>query len=651
MSSPRLPAVPGILVALTCIVANFPASARTAQTPANLTAEDFFRPHQTYRARLNPAGTHLAMLAYEEKTDSFGLRIFDVKNKKGGGLHGTTTYDIYSFRWVGDERIVYSLGVFNLYAYGLFAIHRDRPNKPVTLNVHDVVDVLGSPRDRPDNAFLWIRNRSATRGHSGTLIELDVRRDPRNTLRPEQQVVAGRISPPPGEGVLGWLRDRTGEIRYSAGYEEGVAYLHRRGRDGAWTPVNIDLDRCSVLAVDSDPDVLIIARPNANGHRELVRFNTNDGSTASVIQADEKYDVGVARVLFSQDEQQILGLAYDRQGPTQIWFRDEDTALQQAIDQALPANRVNLITDRSHDGSRLLIESSSDRHPGTLYLFEPAAGSLRSIAEFAPQLPEHLLGEVKLMSFKTRDGLVLDGYLTLPVGHDTGKPAPMIVLPHGGPWARDVWGFNPETQFLASRGYVVFQPNYRGSSGYGAEISKTPRAEFLRMHDDVTDGTRMLIKAGIADPDRIAICGASFGGYLAICGVAFEPDLYRCAVTFAGVFDWEHMLRQMSRGGAKSFSYDWLIGQLGDPKQAREKFDAMSPINSAGAIKVPVFVAHGEADRVATASQSHRLVKALAQSGVPHETLFVDDEGHGFTTMKNRVELYQRIESFLKKNL
>ncbi|HUG09635.1 MAG TPA: S9 family peptidase [Opitutaceae bacterium] len=651
MALPRLPLLHGILGAIVAAAGTLPAQARVAQTPAELTVEDFFRPHQAYRAQLNPAGTHLAMLAYEEKTDSFGLRIFEVDTKRGDGLRGTTTYDIYSFRWVGDDRIVYSLGVFNRYAYGLFSIHRDRPNKPVTLNVHDVVDVLGSPLARPNNAFVWIRNRSSTRGHSGTLMELDVRRDPRNTLKPDQLVVADRIAPPPGEGVLGWLRDRTGEIRYSVGYAKGIPYLYRRNPDGQWTLVNIDVEEYVPLAVDAEPHTLFLARPNADGMKELVRFNTVDGSMGPVIHADDKYDLGEARLVLSDGEEHILGLAYDKQGPTQIWFHEEDAALQQAIDQALPANRVNLITDRSRDGSRLLIESFSDRHAGTLYLFEPKAGALRSIAEFAPQLPEPLLGEVKLIRFKTRDGLVLDGYLTLPAGHDTGKPAPMVVLPHGGPWVRDVWGFNPEAQFLASRGYVVFQPNYRGSTGYGAAISKTSRADFLRMHEDVTDGTRMLIKSGIADPERIAIFGASFGGYLALCGAAFEPDLYRCAVTFAGVFDWEHLMREMRRGGAKSFSYDWLVRQLGDPKHAQEKFDAMSPINSAGTIKVPVFIAHGEADRVATASQSHRLARALAESGVPHETLFVDDEGHGFASMKNRVELYKRIESFLKKNL
>jgi len=613
--------------------------------------EDFFRPYTSHDASLNPAGTHLAMLTYEEDADAFGLRIFNVDTKRGDGLRGKKAHDIYSFRWVGDDRIVYSLGVFKLYAHGLFSIHRDKPNAPVTLNVHDQVSVLGSPVARPDNILVWSRATYASRGRSGTLVELDARRDPRNTLRPDLLVVADRIDYPPGEGVLGWLRDRTGEIRYSVGFEKGVPYLHRRGRDGAWTPVNIDLDLCPVLGVDTDPNTVFVARPNANGFRELVRFNTVDGAAGPVIHADEKYDVGDARLLLSDDEQQILGLAYDRQAPTQIWFHDGYAALQQAIDAALPPNRVNRITDFSHDGSRLLIESSSDRHPGTLYLFEPKAGALRSIAEFAPQLPEQLMAEVRPMNFKARDGLVLDGYLTLPVGHDTGQPAPMVVLPHGGPHVRDVWGFNPEAQFLASRGYVVFQPNYRGSSGYNESISETHRFEFRKMHEDVTDGTRALIKAGIADPKRIAIVGGSFGGYLAVCGAAFEPDLYRCAVTIAGVFDWERLMREMRRGGEVSYRYDWMVRRLGDPKQMQEKFDSISPLNSAANIRIPVFIVHGEADRVTDSNQSRRLAGILSAAGVPHETLFADDEGHGFFSMKNRVELYRRMEAFLKQNL
>ncbi|MDP2138045.1 MAG: alpha/beta fold hydrolase, partial [Candidatus Didemnitutus sp.] len=268
-----------------------------------------------------------------------------------------------------------------------------------------------------------------------------------------------------------------------------------------------------------------------------------------------------------------------------------------------------------------------------------------------PWLPENLLGEVRLMTFKARDGLMLDGYVTLPADHVPDRPAPMVVLPHGGPWARDVWGYHPEAQFFASRGYVVFQPNYRGSTGYGADISITPRAEFRRMHDDVTDGTRALIRSGIADPARIAIVGTSFGGYLAVCGAAFEPDLYRCAVTIAGIFDWERVMREARNLDPDPYRYEQLLRMLGDPRKLQEKFEAMSPFHSVSQIKVPVFVAHGGDDRVADSSQSRRLTKALTKARVPHETMFRTDEGHGFSELKNRVELYERVESFLKKHL
>jgi dipeptidyl aminopeptidase/acylaminoacyl peptidase len=413
----------------------------------------------------------------------------------------------------------------------------------------------------------------------------------------------------------------------------------------------LDLDRYRPLAVDVDPDVLFIARLNEQGLRELVRLNTLDGTTGPALHTDSKYDFSDAGVRYSGDEKNVISLVYSRQALTQVWLREEDRALQESIDAALPAGHLNIVTSRSRDGSSLIISSSSDRNPGTVYLFKPKAGTLSVVGELAPWLPEKLLSPVQLITFKTRDGLSLDGYVTLPVGYIPGKARPTIILPHGGPWMRDAWGFNPEAQFFASRGYVVFQPNYRGSSGYNAAISMTPRAEFRRMHDDVTDGARTLIKAGIADPAHMAIVGGSFGGYLALCGAAFEPDFYRCAVTIAGVFDWDRVIREAKTYDTESYRHDWLARTLGDPRKERAKFEAMSPFASVGQIRIPVFVAHGEADPIADSSQSHRLVKALAKNGIPYETLFQRDEGHGFYSLKNRVELYERIELFLKKNL
>lgn len=226
----------------------------------------------------------------------------------------------------------------------------------------------------------------------------------------------------------------------------------------------------------------------------------------------------------------------------------------------------------------------------------------------------------------------------------------MIVLPHGGPWQRDSWGYDPESQFLASRGYIVFRPNYRGSSGYTASISITPAMDFRKMHEDVTDGVRALIASKTADPARIAIFGGSFGGYLALAGVAFEPDLYRCAASFAGVFDLETMMKD-DRSNDNDFRYELFRSEFGSAKENRELFEALSPLRHAKKIKARIFVAHGEEDQNADTAQSRRLVKALKSAGVEHETMFISGEGHGLAAMKNRVEFFRRLEAFLKKNL
>jgi dipeptidyl aminopeptidase/acylaminoacyl peptidase len=261
------------------------------------------------------------------------------------------------------------------------------------------------------------------------------------------------------------------------------------------------------------------------------------------------------------------------------------------------------------------------------------------------------MAPVRTMTFKTRDGLKLDAYVTVPLNYDPAKPGSMVVLPHGGPWVRDKWGYDPESQFFASRGYIVFRPNYRGSIGYNPAISIQPRLEFRKMHEDVTDGVRALITAKIADPAHIAIVGGSFGGYLSICGATFEPDLYRCAVSIAGVFDWERVMKEDRGNEVNIYRAEWFKRDLGDPKVQREKFEAMSPFYSVSRIKIPVFIAHGEEDNNADTSQSRRLVKALKAAGVQNETFFIPNESHGFAEMKHRVELYSRIDAFLKKNL
>ena len=624
---------------------------RKPGSPAELTAEDFFRPPAIVSARLNPAGTHLAYLVHEPDTDSTGLRVLDLAAKRAVGLPGTKIYDLRDFDWVDDERLVFTLTRDNFYATGLFITHRDLAGRPAIVNGRDAVSVLGSPEARPDNLLVWVRQSARDLGRPGALVEVNLRRKSEEGFDADPKVISSTVELPPGEGVRGWLTDRAGEVRYALSHQNGRLSLYRRETDRSWTRLTVDLDQTDPLGVDTDPDVLFVARLTATGLRELVRLNTRTGAAGPVLHTDEKYDFSNGRIQFAGDSKEPLNLGYPRQAPIQVPFTPREAALQKAIDAALPAGRINLIVNRSRDGSRLVVRSSSDRHPGTLYLLEPQAGRANPVANLAPWLPEPLLAPVRVTSYKTRDGLQLDAYVTLPLSHSVGQPAPMIVLPHGGPWVRDQWGYDPGSQFFASRGYVVFRPNYRGSAGYHADISLKPRMEFRKMHEDVTDGVQAMIRSGLADPARIAIIGGSFGGYLAVCGAAFEPDLYRCAITIAGVFDWDRALREARRNDPESYRYDRLLRELGDPKTNREKFAAMSPLLAADKIKIPVFVAHGGEDKIVDSDQSRRLVRTLKQNGTPVETMFEKEEGHGFYTLKNRVELYERIESFLKKHL
>lgn len=413
--------------------------------------------------------------------------------------------------------------------------------------------------------------------------------------------------------------------------------------------MSIDLGVDSPLAVDRDNQVIFVAHRNAAGGCELVRFNTHDGSRGPVLHSNERYDFAEAEVNLS-GENEVVGLVYPQQATQQLWLRDADERLQREIDSTLPRDHINLILSRSRDDRRLIVHSSSDRHPGTMFLFDRDRHSLTRMGELAPWLPQQLMAPVQLVTYQTRDGVSLEGYVTLPLNHDPAKPGPMVVLPHGGPWIRDCWGYDAESQFLASRGYIVFRPNYRGSSGYRPEISIEPAMDFRTMHDDVTDGVRALIASRIADPHRIGIFGSSFGGYLAIAGAAFEPDLYRCAASFAGVFDIETMMKD-DRANKNDYRLARFREDFGDAKENQELFDAMSPLRHAKKIKAAIFVAHGKEDRNADTDQSRRLVRALKSAGIKPETMFISGEAHGLATMKNRVEFFRRLEAFLKKHL
>jgi dipeptidyl aminopeptidase/acylaminoacyl peptidase len=258
---------------------------------------------------------------------------------------------------------------------------------------------------------------------------------------------------------------------------------------------------------------------------------------------------------------------------------------------------------------------------------------------------------MKPITYKTRDGLTINGYLTLPKGVKA-KDLPVVINPHGGPWARDTWGFNPEVQFLANRGYAVLQMNFRGSTGYGREIWESSFKQWGQtMQDDISDGVKYLIKEGIADPDRIAIYGGSYGGYATLAGLAFSPELYACGVDYVGV---SNLFTFMSTIPPYWEQYRQMLYEMvGDPENEKDSLmlRAASPVFHADKIDDPLLVAQGAKDPRVNVDESDQMVAAMKKRGVEVEYLVEPEEGHGFRNEENRFKFYRAMEAFLGKHI
>ncbi len=255
---------------------------------------------------------------------------------------------------------------------------------------------------------------------------------------------------------------------------------------------------------------------------------------------------------------------------------------------------------------------------------------------------------MKPITYRSRDGLTIHGYLTLPRGG--GRNLPMVVNPHGGPWARDSWGYNPELQFLANRGYAILQVNFRGSTGYGRKFWEASFKQWGRtMQDDVSDGVAYAIKEGVADRKRVAIYGASYGGYATLAGLAFTPELYACGVDYVGVSNLFTFMKTIPPYWKPML--DMLHEMVGDPEQDKELLAAVSPVLHADKIRAPLFIAQGAKDPRVNKDESDQMVAALKKRGIDVEYMVKENEGHGFHNEENRFEFYEAMERFLDKHL
>jgi len=362
----------------------------------------------------------------------------------------------------------------------------------------------------------------------------------------------------------------------------------------------------------------------------------------------ENPEVDVDSLAFSKKRKVLTYAEYTTWRKERKYLDPQTQEMYSTIEQKLPGYQVDLVGN-DHEENKFVVAATSDRTPGSRYLFDAKTKELTKLVDVAPWLKEDQLAAMKPIEYKSRDGLTIHGYLTLPLGRDP-KNLPTVMIPHGGPWARDEWGYDPEVQFLANRGYAVLQVNFRGSTGCGRKFWEASFKQWGKtMQDDLTDGVQWLIKQGIADPKRVAIYGGSYGGYATLAGVTYTPDLYAAAVDYVGISNLFTFMKTIPPYW-KPF-LDQMHEMVGDPEKDKDLFTAMSPALNADKIKTPLFVAQGAQDPRVNKAESDQIVESLRKRGVDVEYMVKENEGHGFNNEENRFAFYEATEAFLAKHL
>lgn len=603
-----------------------------------ISLEDFFRNSDRSGFQISPDGRHISFVApYKDRMNIF------VRPTDGGEelqITAETERSIAGYMWADNERLLFMKDTAGDENYRLYGVNLDGTDLRCYTDFPGVrTSIIDDLEDVPHQILIGMNRRNP---EVFDPYRLDL-----------QTGELTQLAENPGNWQ-GWMTDHNGCLRAVTAIVDGVntQILYRDNDTEEFRPVLTTNFKEEVAFLDFTADnSLVYAATNLG--RDKIALVLMDPATC-----EEK------EFLFEHPKYDVAGIAYSRRrgklltvfcsghkDPVRHYFDSDEKALRNRIKAHFPHHKVGVAdTDKAEEN--LLLYVGSDRTRGAYYFYNVQEDKPRLLAETAPWLREEDLVEMHPVCYTTRDGLEIEAYLSLPHGYtpDTAKSLPTIINPHGGPWARDKWGFSSETQFLCNRGYAVFQMNFRGSTGYGRRFLEAGYKQWGRaMQDDITDGVEWLKARGISDPKRIAIYGGSYGGYATLAGITYTPDLYACAIDYVGVSNlltfmqtippyWKPMLEMM---------YE----QVGDPVRDREMLEACSPALHADRIVAPLFIAQGANDPRVNKAESDQMVAALRARGVEVEYMVKENEGHGFHNQENRFDFYRAMERFLARHL
>jgi len=614
----------------------------TALTTPRYPLQDFFRNPERGYFRLSDDGATLGFMQPVSIDGAPARMNIHVQALRGGQpageprrLTGETARDISNFFWKGSDTVLFQKDFGGDENFHVLAVNAASgavtdltPYESVRAHIEDDLP------DDPDHVLI---------GHN--------QRDPQVFDVYRVNVHTGQaaiVAQNPGN-IVGWQTDHDGQVRAAVTSDGLNTTLLYRDEEGQFFRPLIGTDyRTSVSPVffTFDNRKFYALSNRGRDRLALVVIDPGKPDLEEVVFEADTVDLDAAG--YSRKRKVLTLASYQTDKPRHHFFDEETRRLHERLQARLPGYDLAL-QGSNREEDTFIVATYNDRTPGSRYLYSAATDTLAKLADINPAIPEAHMAEVRPVQYASRDGLTIHGYLTLPAGREPRNLA-CIVNPHGGPWARDGWGYNPEVQFLANRGFAVLQMNFRGSTGYGRKFWEASFGQWgLAMQDDITDGVQWLVEQGIADPERIGIYGGSYGGYAALAGVAFTPDLYAAAVDYVGVSNlftfmntippyWKPML-------------DKMHDMVGDPERDRERLAATSPALHADRIKVPLLVAQGAQDPRVNKAESDQMVEALRARGVEVEYLVKDNEGHGFHNDENKFEFYEAMERFFTQHL
>ncbi len=607
--------------------------AASAADDAPIPVRDFFRHPERSNFRISPDGKTLAFLQpYERRMNVYVQPIAGGEPKR---LTNETARDIPDHFWKGPDRLVYVKDFGGDENFHVVAVNKDGSGlKDLTPFDGVRAEIIDQLRDFPDQLLVGLNKRNK---EVFDAYRLDLRTG-------ELELIAEN----PGN-ITSWLADHAGNIR-GAQTTDGVntSFLYRDGASGPFRTVLTTSfrDSFSPLFFTFDNKSLYAASNLGRDKQAIVLVDPATAKEQKVLFGHP--DVDVDGLSFSRKRKVLTTISYVTWKPQRKFLDAETEKLFAALEKQLPGYEFG-IQSTTDDEDRFVVAAYNDRTPGARYLYDSRADKLTKLGDIAPWLPETKMATMKPIEYKSRDGLTINGYITLPNGKEP-KNLPVIVNPHGGPWARDVWGWNPEVQMLANRGYAVLQMNFRGSTGYGRSFWQASFKQWgLKMQDDISDGVNYLVKEGIADPKRICIYGGSYGGYATLAGVTYTPDLYACAVDYVGVSNLFTFLNTIPPYW-KPF-LDMMHEMVGEPEKDKALLTATSPALNADRIKTPLFIAQGARDPRVNIDEANQMVKALKARGVDVPYMVKENEGHGFRNEENQFDFYEAMERFLAKYL